>query len=164
MPKLPNSHTCFVCGDQNPIGLRRRFHTDGARVWTEFTGQPAQAGYSGIVHGGILTALLDETMGWAPALQNRRMCMAVELTIELRKSVPVGVPVTVSAWTTDGSRRIWTAEGEIRDAEGVLYVRGRGRFAPLSDEQTADVTRQLLFDEGCIAPADICRTWPAHSG
>ena len=159
MPNLPNSHTCFVCGDQNPAGLRRRFQTDGAKVWTDFEGRPEQAGYNNVVHGGILSALLDETMGWAPALHNKRMCVAVELHVEFRKSVPVGLPVTVIGHTVDGARRIWTAEGEIRDAEGTVYVRGRGRYVPISDEQTEEVMTYLLFDGDCIAPGDICRTW-----
>jgi uncharacterized protein (TIGR00369 family) len=155
--KLPNSHECFVCGDRNPSGLKVRFRTDGERVWTTFTPEAPQMGYRGIAHGGVLASLLDETMGWAPAVHKGRFCMAVELTIEYRRAVPVGTEVTVIGWMTDGSRRIWEAAGEVRDAAGTVYVRGRGRFMPLTNSQTREVMDYLIFDEGCVPPERLCR-------
>jgi uncharacterized protein (TIGR00369 family) len=156
--KLPNSTACFVCGHGNASGLKARFHTDGERVLTRFTPREPQMGYKGITHGGVIAALLDETMGWAPALANRRFCLTVEISIQYLKPIPIGTEVEVSAWVTDGHRRIWEAEGEIRDSDGNLYARGKGRFLPVSDEQTREVVSYLNFDEGCVAPDRICRT------
>ncbi|MCC6730356.1 MAG: PaaI family thioesterase [Chthonomonadales bacterium] len=150
-PKLPNSHRCFVCGDDNPHGLRRRFHTDGERVWTRFTPDVPHMGFAGIAHGGVLAALLDETMGWAPAMAAGRFCMAIELNLEYRRAVPIGTEVTVVGWSTEHRRRIWQAEGEIRDADGTVYVRGHGRFMPMSVERTRQVLDTLVFDEDCVA-------------
>lgn len=156
--KLPNSTGCFVCGHSNPGGLAARFHIEGDRVRTRYTPAPAQMGYKGITHGGIIAALLDETMGWAPAIANRRFCVTVEMSIQYLKPIPIGHEVEVSAWVTDGRRRIWEAEGEIRDSDGNLYARGKGRFLPVSDEQTREVVSYLNFDEGCVGPERICRT------
>jgi uncharacterized protein (TIGR00369 family) len=156
MKKLPNSHACFVCGDRNPNGLAVRFLTDGEKVWTRFTPRAPQMGYNGITHGGVLASLLDETMGWAPALIKRRFCMAVELNVEYRKSVPVDTEIIVSARVTSSHRRIWEAEGEIRDEEGTLYARGRGRFIPMTDDQSREVLQYLLFDEETVKPEEIC--------
>lgn len=156
--KLPNSQLCFVCGAGNPAGLRVRFHTDGEKVWTRVAVDESHMGYRGIVHGGVLTALLDETMGWAPAVAMGRFCMAIELNIEFRRSLPVGKEVTVLGWMTEGARRIWEAAGEIRDDEGTVYAKGKGRFMPMSDEQTREVVPYLNFDEGTIPVSRICRS------
>lgn len=147
---LPHSRVCFVCGEANPCGLHVRFRTDGQRVWTNFVPGERYMGYAGITHGGVLTAVLDETMGWAPAVRTGRFCMAIELKIELRKSVPVGLPLTVIGEMTDVSRRIWEGRGEIRGADGTVYVRGAGRFIPMSRQETDRVMDMLVFDEGSI--------------
>ena len=156
--KLPNSSGCFVCGHSNAAGLGARFHIDGQRVVTRFTPRAAQMGYKDITHGGIIAALLDETMGWAPAIANRRFCVTVEMSIQYLKPIPTGTEIEVAAWVTDGHRRILEAEGEIRDADGSLYARGKGRYVPVSDEQTREVVSYLNFDKGCVAPERICRT------
>ncbi len=160
MKRLPNSHVCFVCGDSNTRGLQVRFHTDGQKVWTKFTPPESLMGYAGITHGGVLATLLDETMGWAPALHKGRFCMAVELNIEYRKPVPIGVEITVTGWMTNGSRRIWEGAGEITGPDGAVYVRGRGRFIPLSREQTDNVMDFLLFDDGTLTREELCPEHP----
>src|SRR5207248_10441272 len=78
LEKLPNSFACFVCGDRNPKGLRVRFYIEGDSVSGQFMPCDEHMGFRGITHGGIIAALLDEAMGWAPALANRRFCVTAE--------------------------------------------------------------------------------------
>lgn len=158
MQKLPNFHGCFVCGDRNPSGLHVRFRTDGERVFTSFTSDTPQMGFHGRTHGGVMAALLDETMGWAPALANRRFCLTIELNVQYLKPLPMGMEVTVSGWVSGGNRRIWEAEGEIADAQGTVYARGKGRFLSMNDDQTRDVVEYLTFDDGCVGPERISRS------
>lgn len=148
MDKLPNYENCFVCGHRNAAGLSVRFQRDGERVRTFFTPRDSQMGYKGITHGGVLSALLDETMGWAPALKNRRFCMSVDLHVRFLKPLPIGTEVIVEGWVTVANRRIWETAGEIRDSTGPVYAKATGRYIPLSEEQTLEVTRYLTFDEG----------------
>ena len=156
MPNLPNTLHCFVCGVKNDAGLKVRFETDGDRVFTRFITDEEHVGYPGIAHGGVLASLLDETMGWAPVLRHKRFCVCVELNVEFKLSVPVGVEVIVSGWVTSERKRIWETEGDIRDAEGTLYAKGRARYLPVSLEKSRDVMKCLLFDEGCVPPNRIC--------
>ena len=144
---LPYSHTCFVCGDANGRGLQVRFHLQGEGVATVFTPAADLEGYPGRVHGGILAALLDETMGWAPCVKHGRFCVAVELTVRYLKSVPAGTTLTVYGEAVGEKRRLWEAEGKVRDDVGTLYARGRGRYFPLSQEET-DAVMQILHVEG----------------
>ena len=58
-------HWCFGCGRQNPIGLKLTFYEDGEQVWAPWTPRHEHQGYEGIVHGGLITTVLDEVMGWA---------------------------------------------------------------------------------------------------
>ena len=57
--------TCFGCGANNPIGLHMQFFTDEQRVYSQVTVPPAMAGWDRTVHGGVLSTLLDEIMGWS---------------------------------------------------------------------------------------------------
>ncbi len=155
MSKLPNYHGCFVCGDHNPSGLNVRFHTEDEHVWTTYTPDAQHTGYKGITHGGIIAALLDETMGWAPTLTNRRFCVTAELTIQYLKPAKEGVELRVAGWVTADRRRIWETAGEITDSEGNLIARATGKYFPLSVEQTDNVVEYLSFDEGCVPPERV---------
>ena len=63
----------------------------------------------------------------------------------------------MSGWVSGGNRRIAEAEGEIVDAEGTVYARGKGRYLSMNDQQTRDVVEYLTFDEGCVEPERIAR-------
>ena len=59
--RQPNSDFCFVCGRRNGRGLRMSFYDDGQQcVWSDYTVTEEYQGYPGIVHGGIIAAMLDE--------------------------------------------------------------------------------------------------------
>jgi hypothetical protein len=61
MEKQPNSRMCFVCGIENPIGLKLKFYTDDeGRCIARFRPKPQHQGYPGQLHGGIISTLLDE--------------------------------------------------------------------------------------------------------
>lgn len=155
MPAVPNSHDCFVCGDLNPAGLRVRYHTDGSSIWADLTISPLHNGYSGIAHGGVLAALLDEAMGWALAVVMGRLCMAVEITVRYRKSVPTGIPIHVRAWATSTSKRIWEASGDLRGEDGTLYAEASGRFVPMADHAGSAVADYLVWQEDCVSREDL---------
>ncbi len=60
----PNSRHCFVCGLENPFGLQLRFYESvPGEIVAEYTVPEQYQGYPGVVHGGIVTAMLDEVTG-----------------------------------------------------------------------------------------------------
>src|SRR5688500_12117637 len=60
-------HACFGCGDENPIGLRLRFAPVGDGVRASFIPGPEHQGFDNVIHGGIISTVLDEAMAWATA-------------------------------------------------------------------------------------------------
>jgi uncharacterized protein (TIGR00369 family) len=146
--QLPWSQHCFLCGEGNPLGLQVRFKKDGDRVYTEYCVDKGREGYHGQVHGGIVAALLDETMGWAVALAIGRMCITAEVTIRYLKRLPIDTQIVVSARPGRWSRRLGHAEAEVRGVDGTLYARASGKFLPISLEQTLQVDSMLIYPEG----------------
>jgi acyl-coenzyme A thioesterase PaaI-like protein len=60
MEKQPNSRMCFVCGIENPIGLKLSFYTDDeGRCIARFRPREEHQGYPGHLHGGVISTLLD---------------------------------------------------------------------------------------------------------
>ena len=56
-------HHCFGCSPANPAGLALEFHDGGDHLSAEFKLDKHYESYPGVVHGGILAVICDETMG-----------------------------------------------------------------------------------------------------
>ncbi|RQW07056.1 PaaI family thioesterase [candidate division KSB1 bacterium] len=152
MPKetfLPTYKGCLVCGDPqvNPSTLQRRFRVTESGVEVDFKADFRQAGYKGIVHGGIVTALLDETIGWAIAVDRKRLFMTAELTVRFVQPLPIDLPVTVRGRSREHKSRYSIAEGEIVDAEGTVYAKASGKFFLMQEEKARQVNDYLTYLE-----------------
>lgn len=145
---LPNSSTCFVCGEDNASGLRTRFYVEEDRVKMPLTAVEHHCGYENTVHGGIVAAALDECMGWAAARAIRRMCVTAELTVRYIDRVPVAPDLVVEAEVTKAHKRMVQTEARIVDGTGKVFARAEGRFLPLSAAETLRVDDALLYRGG----------------
>jgi uncharacterized protein (TIGR00369 family) len=146
---LPSYSGCYVCGQDHPRGLRIRFFTgaDGqVRAW--FQPDALQTGYEDVVHGGVISALLDELIGWTVSLKNDLMAFTAELTVRFVAPVLVGRRYLASAAVGAGRGRCWEAEGALRDEEGRLYAKGRGRYFLLTAERTEAVAAKMTYMPG----------------
>ena len=145
---LPNSSTCFVCGEDNASGLRTRFYVEEDTVKMPLTAVEHHCGYENTVHGGIVAAALDECMGWAAARAIRRMCVTAELTVRYIERVPVAPDLVVEAEVTRAHKRMVNTEARIVDSTGKVFARAEGRFLPLSTEETLRVDDALNYRGG----------------
>ena len=145
---LPHSSGCFLCGEENPSGVRTRFFVEGAEVRGQVALPRHMNGYRDVAHGGVLAALLDETMGWAATVFGKRhpMYVTAELTVKYVAPVPVGEKIEVHSRLIEDAGRLAYCEGEILHA-GRACVRARGKFAPMSPEGTAEVMPYLKFHD-----------------
>ena len=135
MPRQPNSRHCFLCGVENPIGLKLAFYSlEDGRVATCFTPGEQHQGYPGVMHGGIACALLDETIG--RTLEQRDIwAMTIDLNTRFHKPVPLGQPLTVIGEIERLRSRIMEGKGQIVLADGSVAVTAQARYIRLSQER-----------------------------
>jgi Uncharacterized protein, possibly involved in aromatic compounds catabolism len=126
-------HACFGCGTNNPSGLHMTFHTDGQRLYSFVSVPPIMAGWDRTVHGGILSTILDEIMGWSVIYLLEKIGVTKSMTVEFKKPVQVEQPLTAVGTIGEVvSDRQVTVIGEVYNAENVLCARADGTFATMS--------------------------------
>ncbi len=113
--RVRDDHHCFGCGRLNPHGLHLSFgpNADGDGVWAPFVPQSEHEGYANVVHGGIITALLDEAMAWA-AYARDVWVVTARIDARFRRPVEIGVPIRVFGRVIADRGRIVDAAGEVR--------------------------------------------------
>ena len=125
--ELSDDGYCFVCGPENPIGLKLDFHFDGKTISTEFVPQKEHQGYMDIVHGGIISTLLDEVMVKL-AIEMGMPAVTAQMDIRLKKALNTGVKITVSAEITKDSKKIIEAYAKAVTDDGVVIADARGKL------------------------------------
>ena len=118
---------CFVCGPDNPEGLRASFECAEGRATGRYLPRAEHQGYAGISHGGILAALLDEAMVYAAATLGHWVTTA-ELTVRYREPAPTGAPLTIQAEVTRRQRRLVECRAEVRNEEGRVLATATGKL------------------------------------
>ncbi len=151
MIKQAGSKMCFVCGVENPIGLHLDFWTDGEQVWTEFTPGQQHQGWPGVLHGGIVATLMDETMGRV-AFTRKLWMVTAKMETTYRRPVPLGQPLKITARSEElrGSRM--TTSGQIVLPDGNVAVQARGLYLRIPDDQKEKLNA-ALFEQGVDAAA-----------
>ena len=91
----PDANNCFVCGPENPIGLRIAFHLDDDQVCHGgFTPGGNHQGFDGVTHGGILFSALDDVMANWLFLQGIRGYTA-RCEVRFRAPLPLQTAITL---------------------------------------------------------------------
>ncbi|MDA8168588.1 MAG: PaaI family thioesterase [Nitrospiraceae bacterium] len=122
--KLLDDSYCFACGRENPGGLRLVFETGGRGVRTSFTPQKKHQGYKDIVHGGIITTLLDEAMAHA-AIRKGFEPLTAEITVRFKNPLYTGEQADIEGWIEDEGkipRRLIGAASEVKTSGGKLIA------------------------------------------
>jgi uncharacterized protein (TIGR00369 family) len=124
MNKQPNSRHCFVCGVENDHGLGMKFYEVApGEVQAEYTVPEHFQGYPGVVHGGVIAAMLDEVTGRAFMHgEPPRFMYTAKLSVRYRKPVPVGEPLRLVGRAGRDNGRIAEASGEIYRSDGTLLA------------------------------------------
>src|ERR1051326_4854763 len=145
---LPYTKSCFVCGAQNPLGLRLRFRVNGNTIEADWTPRHEHVGFRGVIHGGISATVLDEIMVWAASVPKKRFYFAVELTVRYSKPVTVGRPLLLVGRIANDRGRVIETAGELRDADGNACVKATAKYMPLPTEQGGAIGEGFTSDPG----------------
>lgn len=112
---------CFGCGLANPIGLHLdEFVVIDDGLTAKFTPRDEYRGFADVLHGGILAALLDETMAWTAMLLQGTFVVTANLEIKFRKPAPTGVTYTVQGRLAERRGRRLLLEGSALAADRVV--------------------------------------------
>jgi uncharacterized protein (TIGR00369 family) len=143
--KQPNSQKCFVCGMENPIGLKQFFYEDSqGRVTATFTPRDEHQGYPGVLHGGIAAALLDEVLG-RMAISRGMWLMTARMEIRYKRTIPLGQPLTIVGEVVRETRRLMEARGELRLADGSVAATATAAYLPVPEEKIKDMEKALAY-------------------
>ena len=112
---------CFGCGDSNPIGLKLKFKWDGRTARAEFTAAEIHQGWSGYVHGGITSCVLDEAMGWT-AMYAGYNNVTAKMQTRFRRMIPIGETCLVSCSIARQTSRLIETEAKITSGDGTVYA------------------------------------------
>jgi uncharacterized protein (TIGR00369 family) len=133
------SRMCLVCGAQNALGLQGRFYElepegdEGPALLGVFTVREEHQSYPGRLHGGISSAILDETIGRAIRIREPDAWgVTAELTVRYRRPVPTEGEVRAVGRITRDTRRLFEGSGEIVLEDGTVAVEANGRYVKMT--------------------------------
>jgi len=123
---------CFACGPRNPRGLRLEFHRqeDGSMA-AQWTPEAELEGYGGIVHGGIVSTVLDEAMAKVVA-ENGAQALTAELRVRFRQQTPSGQELCIRGWIESRTRRMIQTEAQLCAADGSELAHAWAVFLPVA--------------------------------
>ena len=138
-------HNCFACGTLNRNGLGLVHHVEPGRSWTELTLDRQFEGWEGIVHGGIVSTILDEVMAWALVGQDN-WGVTARLAVEFKRPVNVGTSIRADGWVTRDRRRIVETSGRIVDASsGDVLATATGLYVAADAERKRFLQERYAF-------------------
>jgi uncharacterized protein (TIGR00369 family) len=128
MKRLQDNQRCYVCGKKNPAGLAVNFDIDRETrsISARFIPSDIHQGYEGIVHGGILSALLDEAMAKL-AYSLGLPAVTAEMTVKFKSPAAPGEELSVSGRLTHETHRLIEAEAIIQKGS-VIIAEAKGKL------------------------------------
>ena len=155
--KQPNSRMCLVCGRENRHSLMTSFYelASGELVGLA-TGREEHQSYPGRMHGGVITALLDETIGRAILVGSGEDVwgVTVEFSTRYLKPVPLGIPLRVVGRIVRREGRSFEGTGEILLPNGEVAAAGVGKYVKLPIARIADFDLEAEQWAPTISPDD----------
>ena len=144
--RQPNSLHCFVCGVANPFGLHLKFYEPApGEVTAQVTLSDEFQGYPGVVHGGVVAAMLDEVCGRAHMGGDQpRFMYTARLEVRYRQNVPVGEPLRIVGRAARSKGRTATAVGEIYGPGEVLLAEADVLLVNVPEDVIGDVDLEAL--------------------
>ncbi|OPL19755.1 MAG: hypothetical protein AVO35_01915 [Candidatus Aegiribacteria sp. MLS_C] len=134
--RFDDDRHCFVCGEKNSFGLRLKPKGENGEGLIDWVPDRRHQGFEGVVHGGLISTLLDEAMAYASKSLGC-FCVTAELSVRFRAPVTTGLPVQVRARVVEQRGRVIRLEASVTQ-EGLEKATGRGTFLQVPGERKED--------------------------
>ncbi|MFH1367749.1 MAG: hotdog domain-containing protein [Elusimicrobiota bacterium] len=119
---------CFACGKHALNGLKLEFKllqnsavSGGCAISTDYQG------YDNIVHGGVVSAILDSSMVNLFYLRDGLELKTAKLNVRFIKPVPVTEKLTIHAVADNNARHFHKAKSQIK-INNTVYAEAEGYF------------------------------------
>jgi len=140
--EIPNyeESLCFACGPANDKSLKMKFYGNNELIYADIAIPDHMVGWNGISHGGILSTLIDETMGWGAICLTKSLVLTKSMTVNYHKPVMVGEMLRVESRVKEYispkevlmSAGIYNDRGELcTSATGILFLMDKERITRL---------------------------------
>jgi acyl-coenzyme A thioesterase PaaI-like protein len=139
--KQPNSKMCLVCGLKNAAGLKASFYElENNEVMAVCEPVEEHQSYPGRLHGGIVAALLDETIGRAimTKYDGDIWGVTLEFTTRYKKPIPLEGELRVIGRIILERRRFFKGTGELLLPDGSIAAEGSGKYLKFPLEEITD--------------------------
>jgi acyl-coenzyme A thioesterase PaaI-like protein len=138
--KQKNTKMCLVCGLKNPFGLKASFYElENEELLALFRPSEEHQSYPGRLHGGIATAVLDETIGRAILMKDPDIWgVTIQFSARYRRPVPLDEEIRVIGRINRLTSRYFEGTGEILLKDGSVAISGKGKYIKLPLEDIAD--------------------------
>ena len=138
--KQNNSRMCAICGLDNPFGVQARFYVmEDNSVMSRFQFRAEHQSYPGRVHGGLITAMLDEIglrAYWA--IEPEVLAVTLRLDTKYRKPVPYGETLLAQGVILSSSSRFIKSRALIRSLTGDVLAEAELQYLKLPSDQVSD--------------------------
>ena len=136
---IVNDGVCFGCGQQNDSGLRLTFRRTDEGVEAAYSVPEHFAGGTGVVHGGIQAALLDDVMGMTIKTARGETyegfigrTVTAEFTLRYRRPVPTQTPLVIKGRVSRIEEPNYYVLGEIIGPDGSVLTTAEARWRAIS--------------------------------
>jgi uncharacterized protein (TIGR00369 family) len=127
--KFETYGNCFVCGKNNPDGLQLSFEIDKEKqiLKSTFIASPTFQGWDGIVHGGMISTLLDEATAKL-VYELGYQAVTASLEVRFKKPAPILEPLSIHGEIIEVSRRLIRAKAYVAKEDGTILATGISTF------------------------------------
>ena len=130
---IEDDNMCFACGQKNPISLGLKFQfNEENKVKANFKPRKNLQGFKDIVHGGIISTVLDEAMSKVVNLKEFEAVTA-EMTVRFKKPVPINNDYIVNGIFNKKYKNLLFTEAFLQDRQETIYATAEAKFMDIRE-------------------------------
>ena len=118
---------CWICGFNNNKGLKLKFQmTDKGHLSFSFDADKRVEGYTGLLHGGAVAAILDEAMGNCLFAYDH-IAYTADFRLRFKRPVSINNRITVHAWIVKSRFPLHKTKAELSQC-GIVKAIATAKF------------------------------------
>lgn len=142
MQLIKRYSNCFICGDKNKCGLKVDFFYGDGVAKAEYKASPDFEGYKDILHGGIISALLDEVMIKSILAQDI-LVVTASIEVKFKQPIKIGERLSLEGKILKDQGKIVTAEGKVLKEDKTVAALGFAKYVK-ADERMKHLLEESL--------------------